>query len=69
MVPHVVISALCVGRPWNGLARLVVEAPTAGRRERGGVRRLPKREGVIGMIVIVESEADRIDPELVRHVP
>jgi hypothetical protein len=51
------------------LARLVVEAPTAGRRERGGVRRLPKREGVIGMIVIVESEADRIDPELVRHVP
>jgi hypothetical protein len=28
------------------------------------------RRGVIGMeIVLVESEADRIDPELVRHVP
>jgi len=24
---------------------------------------------VNGVIVIVESEADRIDPELVRHVP
>jgi hypothetical protein len=28
------------------------------------------RRGVNGVeIVIVESEADRIDPELVRHVP
>jgi len=27
-------------------------------------------EGVIGVeIVIVESEADRIDPELARHIP
>jgi hypothetical protein len=30
----------------------------------------PIREGVSDVeIVIVESEADRIDPELVRHVP
>jgi hypothetical protein len=32
--------------------------------------RRPIPEGVNGMeIVLVESEADRIDPELVRHVP
>jgi hypothetical protein len=46
------------------------EAPTAGRRECGGNVLARSRRGVIGVeIVLVESEADQIDPELVRHVP
>jgi hypothetical protein len=37
---------------------------------RGGERSRPITREVIGVeIVIVESEADQIDPELVRHVP
>jgi hypothetical protein len=45
-----------------------------GRRRRplaeAGRRPSPIREGVIAVeIVIVESDADQIDPELVRHIP
>jgi hypothetical protein len=40
------------------------------RGRRGGRRPRRPREGVIAVdIEIVESEADKIDPELVRHVP
>src|SRR5262249_27288922 len=36
----------------------------------GGRASAARREGVMDMeIVIVESEADRVDPELVRHIP
>jgi len=54
------------GTGWNALR---TEAPTADRG-RSAVEAPPIREGVSDVeIVIVESEADRIDPELVRHVP
>jgi hypothetical protein len=46
-----------------------VGTPHGRRRQRPLKAALFGRE-VIGVeIVLVESEADRIDPELVRHVP
>jgi hypothetical protein len=53
-----------------------VDVPRRNRLERRGTplgrRKRPPSNGreVIGVeIVILESEADQIDPELVRHVP
>ena len=57
-----------VERLWNGVLRLNCEAyhRPQERRSTSSVR----GKGVIGVeIVIVESEADKVDPELVRHVP
>ena len=46
------------------------EASTAGRGGAAVDVLARSRRGVIGVeIVLVESEADQIDPELIRHVP
>ena len=56
-------------RPWNCVLRLNCEAYHPPQ-ERGGQRPRSGGKGVMGVeIVIVESEADKVDPELVRHVP